>query len=146
MPILMGAMGAMVARVTMVAAVTAVTVLPPLPASTVTIYRDEWGVPHIFAEREEDGFYALGYAMAEDELDYLLRLFLMARGEQAALFGSKFVDSDFLSRLWRHAEESQAGFARMSPELQRNYRGYMAGVERYLAEHPAERPAGMPKL
>src|SRR2546428_10621770 len=115
------------------------------PPGHVTIYRDEWGVPHIFAEREEDGFYALGYAMAEDELDYLLHLFLMARGEEAAVFGVKFVDSDFLSRLWRHAEESQAGLARMSPGLQGEYRAYVGRGERYLGEHPGARPARRPK-
>ena len=27
----------------------------------VTIYRDTWGVPHIYADREADGFYGLGY-------------------------------------------------------------------------------------
>ena len=32
-----------------------------LPAQTrATIYRDTWGVPHIYADREEDGWYALG--------------------------------------------------------------------------------------
>ncbi|MGZ8695123.1 MAG: penicillin acylase family protein, partial [Gaiellaceae bacterium] len=30
--------------------------------------RDEWGMPRIRAEREEDGFFALGYAQAEDRL------------------------------------------------------------------------------
>jgi acyl-homoserine lactone acylase PvdQ len=29
---------------------------------SVTIYRDDWGVPHIYAAREEEGFYGLGYA------------------------------------------------------------------------------------
>jgi acyl-homoserine lactone acylase PvdQ len=38
------------------------------PKHSVTIYRDNWGVPHIYAEREEDGFYGLGYAQAQDRL------------------------------------------------------------------------------
>ena len=36
------------------------------------IIRDEWGVPHIYAAREEDGYYGLGYALAEDRLNTLL--------------------------------------------------------------------------
>src|SRR5262245_8553104 len=69
----------------------------------VTIYRDTWGVPHIYADRESDGFYGLGYAMAEDEADFILRSALIARGEAAAAFGKTEVESDYTSRLWRHA-------------------------------------------
>ena len=34
----------------------------------VTIYRDTWGVPHIFGNKDEDTAYGLGYAHAEDDL------------------------------------------------------------------------------
>jgi len=112
----------------------------------VTVYRDDWGVPHIYADREEDGYYGLGYATAEDELDYALRVILMARGDAAQAFGKELVEQDYTSRLWRHAEESRAGFTRMSPELQRNYRAYVRGLERWMQEHPDKTPSWAPKL
>ena len=31
---------------------------------TVTVYRDDRSVPYVYAGREEDGFYGLGYAQA----------------------------------------------------------------------------------
>ena len=31
---------------------------------TVTIYRDTWGVPHIYAKTPAEGAYGLGYAQA----------------------------------------------------------------------------------
>ena len=34
----------------------------------VTIYRDEWGVPHIYASTEEDAIFAMGYCQAQDRL------------------------------------------------------------------------------
>jgi len=35
------------------------------PASgTAAIYRDEWGMPHIYASEESDGYFSLGYATA----------------------------------------------------------------------------------
>src|SRR5882762_1114279 len=46
---------------------------------TVTVYRDDWGVPHVYASREEDGFYGLGYAQAEDRLEGILRRYLEVR-------------------------------------------------------------------
>jgi len=35
-------------------------------SASVKIVRDAQGVPHIMAETDEDLFYALGYAMAQD--------------------------------------------------------------------------------
>ena len=131
-------------------------VLAALPAATrpiagqspnqVIIYRDDWGVPHLYAEREEAGYFGLGYAMAEDELDYVLRLVLSARGESAAAFGPANVGDDFTARLWRHAAEAKAGFARLSPELQRNYRAWVAGLDRWMTEHRDQVPAWAPRL
>lgn len=115
-------------------------------AGQVTIYRDDYGVPHIYAEREADGYYGLGYAQGEDQLELQLRFFLQARGEEAAVFGKAHLATDYLARLWRHAEEARAGFARLSPELQANYRAYVAGLQRYMRDHPDRVPAWAPRL
>ena len=111
-----------------------------------TIYRDTWGVPHIYADREEDGWYALGYATAHDEMEWILRITLAARGEASAALGKEGLDYDYPSRLWRHAIESKAGLARLSPELRRNYERWVQGFTRYMEEHPDETPAWAPKL
>ena len=34
----------------------------------VKLHRDEHGMAHVYAEREEDGYYGIGYALAEDRL------------------------------------------------------------------------------
>src|SRR5688572_17757026 len=44
--------------------------------ASVEIERDQWGVPHIYAENDHDVDFGLGYAMAQDrlfQLDYLRR-------------------------------------------------------------------------
>ena len=41
----------------------------PLAKGSVTIYRDTWGVPHIYAKTPSEGAYGLGYAQAQDRLD-----------------------------------------------------------------------------
>jgi len=125
---------------------------------SVTIYRDDFGVPHIYAQREQDGFYGLGYAQAEDQLESLLRIHLWARGELAGAGVSRpdagqeapareaLIESDFVQRQWMHVEEARAGFERLSPELQQNYRHYVAGVQQYMDEHPGEVPTWAPRL
>jgi acyl-homoserine lactone acylase PvdQ len=51
--------------------------LLPAPApdgkEEVVIYRDDFGIPHIFATTDEGAAYALGYAQAEDRLEEVLR-------------------------------------------------------------------------
>ncbi len=97
-------------------------------------------MPHIYADTEQDGYYGLGYSQAEDQLEVIVRLYLSGRGKLAAAFGSDFVEPDFAARQWMHVEESRAGFERLSPELQRNYRYYAAGVNRFIDEHRADIP------
>ena len=36
--------------------------------SRVEVYRDKWGVPHLYAENEHDLFFAQGYVHAQDRL------------------------------------------------------------------------------
>jgi len=106
----------------------------------VTIYRDDFGVPHIYADTEENGFFGLGYAEAEDQLELVLRRHLKGRGELAAALGPEFIESDLQARQWMHIEEARTGFERMSPQIQRNYEHYVAGINRYMEEHPDEVP------
>ena len=41
--------------------------IPGLKQS-VEVIRDEWGVPHIYAQNDDDLFFAQGYVMAQDRL------------------------------------------------------------------------------
>ena len=124
----------------------------------VTILRDEWGTPHVYAAREEDGYYGWGYAMAEDRLESVLRRYLAVQGRLAATFGANeralwhgalafpgsMLESDFLHARWRHWEEGKAGYTRLAPQLQRNYQQFVAGIERYMQDHPQAVPSWAP--
>jgi len=64
----------------------------------VTVYRDGWGVPHIYAENEGDLYFVFGYLQAQD------RLFLMdfqrraAEGKLAEVIGERAYESDAFYR------------------------------------------------
>ena len=111
-----------------------------------TILRDDWGVPHIYAAREEDGYYGLGYATAEDRVENLLRRYLGASGRLASVFGADSLEKDFWRLRWMHLEAARNSLRRMSPQLRRNYTSYVDGIARYLADHPAEKPDWAPDL
>src|SRR5580658_8900565 len=65
-----------------------------LKRGQVTIFRDRWGMAHLYAAREEDGFFGLGYATAEDRLDQVMLLYLGVKGELAAAFGPGPIGAD----------------------------------------------------
>jgi Penicillin amidase len=62
---------------------------PPMipPVGQVALHRDIWGMAHLYADREADAYFGLGYATAEDRLQQVLFWYRYARGELAAAFG-----------------------------------------------------------
>jgi Penicillin amidase len=124
----------------------AVLVLGPLrPAGAaegveeVTIYRDTFGIPHIFAASEEGAAYGMGYAQAEDRLEELLKQYRRASGTMAAVFGPDFLQHDYRQRLWQH----QAVYT-FSPEAERRSLFGLDNLRRpaYCARNPG--PAASP--
>jgi penicillin amidase len=64
----------------------------------VSIERDDWGIPHVFAESDEDLFYGFGYATAQDrlfQLDYLRR---RALGRLSQVLGPEGLELDLVAR------------------------------------------------
>ena len=55
------------------------------PQYDVTIYRDTWGVPHIFGQTDRDAAYGLAYAHSEDDFKNIQDALLAARGKLASI-------------------------------------------------------------
>ena len=53
----------------------------------VTVLRDKWGIPHIYAENTEDLFFAQGFVAAQDRLYQIDIWRWIGRGELAEVFG-----------------------------------------------------------
>jgi acyl-homoserine-lactone acylase len=110
------------------------------------IYRDEWGMPHVYADDEADGFFALGYAQAEDRLHGIYRNQLLVEGRLASLLGAEALPVDMLSRCWLQVEAAVAAFERLPRQLQLDYEAFVAGIEAFATEHTERVPAWAPKL
>ena len=110
-------------------------------AEDVTIYRDDFGVPHIFATTEEGTAFGVGYAQAEDRLEELLKQYRRATGTMSEAFGKQYFRDDYRQRLWQHAAIAQAGYEKLSPKVRATSEAYIHGVRQYMKEHPAEVPA-----
>lgn len=45
-----------------------------------------------------------------------------------------------------YAEQAKLGFERFEPQMQKDYRYFIKGIERYMREHPHEVPVWAPPL
>ena len=103
---------------------------------TVEIVRDRWGIPHIFADDENSGFFGLGYVSAEDRILQMDNWRRRASGRLAEVFGEGSIETDRKFRvagMLRHANEA---FEASSDEMKGWLRAYAAGVNAWIAEHP----------
>ena len=118
-----------------------------LQAERVTIYRDQYGVPHIFAETDQGVAFGTGYAQAEDRLEQLLRNYRKAEGTLAeALGGRENFRSDYMQRVFRHAEVSRRGYHELSVRARAIIEAFQEGVRVFMHEHPEQVPDWAPKL
>jgi len=110
-------------------------------ADEATIYRDDFGIPHVFASTLESAAYAVGYAQAEDRLEELLKNYRRAVGTMSEVFGPEHYQSDVIQRMWRHAEISREKYNQVSPKMRATIEAYQEGVKRFMKEHPEQVPA-----
>lgn len=64
----------------------------------VEVLYDDYGIPHIYAQNDEDAYYALGYVHAQDRLFQMEMLRRAAGGRLAEVLGEELVKVDKLFR------------------------------------------------
>ncbi len=118
-----------------VAGLAAATVAP---AATVTIIRDDFGVPHVFGPNLRATWFGVGYASAQDRLwqaDLLRRL---GTGTSAEIFGPSALQGDILARAVLGPPERRAAlFQAASPRTKRIIRAYVDGINAWIEEAKA---------
>ncbi len=115
-------------------------------AEQVTVHRDAWGVPHVFADDPACGAYGLGYAQAEDRLSDIYTAVRTGMGTMAEAFGPKFVEQDYMMRLCRNTQMAQKSWDGLPDHLKRIMTRFTAGINAWVAEHPDDVPEHAVKL
>jgi acyl-homoserine-lactone acylase len=101
------------------------------------VYRDIWGIPHIYAPTVEAGLYAMGWFQAEDRTEQLLRNFLMGMGELATVDGRGAVQTDTVSRMFEHyAIAKRRAADDINPKLMGHLDAFVDGINAFLAANP----------
>jgi len=98
----------------------------------VEIVRDNANVPHIFAPKDEDVFFGLGFAHAQDRLWQMTTMRRTAQGRLSEVFGAATLDVDKLLRRLDIYALSVASMEALDEKTQNALRAYAAGVNARL--------------
>jgi acyl-homoserine-lactone acylase len=109
-------------------------------AENVTIIRDEWGVPHIYAPTDADAVFGLMYAQAEDDFPRIERNFLVSQGRLAEAEGEAALWQDLRMKLFIDPDEMRAMYAQSPQWLRALMDAWADGLNYYLHTHPEASP------
>ena len=106
----------------------------------VSVFRDDYGVPHVVAGSDYDAYFAIGYVHAQDRLWQMELIRRAGQGRLAEVLGEPALKIDKMFRtlgLWRQAEKT----APTIDEATRNaLQAYADGVTNYIENHKGKYP------
>jgi penicillin G amidase len=109
----------------------------------VTILRDTWGIPHIYAQDQHDMFFAQGFAAAQDRL-FQMELWKRAgQGTLAEILGPTFVQRDIGARLLLYRGDMNAEYSSYAPDAKQILEAFTEGINAYIASMTAPGGSGL---
>lgn len=110
-------------------------------ASDVTIYRDNFGVPHIYGKTDADAVFGLLYAQCEDDFKRVELNYVEKLGRLSEISGDKDLYNDLLNRLVIDTAGAIADYKKSPVWLKQILDAYADGINYYLYTHPKVSPA-----
>ena len=103
--------------------------------SAVTVIRDNWGVPHIYAESSHDLFFSEGYVHAQDRLWQMEFNRRVGAGRLSEVLGKGALGNDLFIRAigWRRAAETDVKL--LNKEELDVLQWYADGVNAFIVTH-----------
>ncbi len=101
-------------------------------AAPVEVLRDGWGVPHIYAQGDDDAYFALGYVHAQDRLFQMELSRRVAQGRLSELLGPSTLRTDRLFRTMDFHGVGRRMLARSRPEIRSALAAYARGVNAWV--------------
>lgn len=109
-------------------------------ANSVTIYRDKYGVPHVFGKTDASVVFGLMYAQAEDNFWQLEEDHINKLGRAAEVYGESRLMGDLMSRLFETNRKAQEEYKNLTPAIRSLCDAYAAGLNFYLEQNPQVKP------
>jgi acyl-homoserine-lactone acylase len=115
-------------------------------AQSVTIVRDDWGIPHIYGKTDADVVFGLLYAQAEDDFNRVETNFINSQGRLAEAEGEAEIWRDLRMKLFIHPDSMKKKYTASAPWLQKLMVAWADGLNYYLYKHPEVKPRVITKF
>ena len=109
-------------------------------ARSVTIYRDSYGVPHIYGPTDASCVFGYAYAQAEDNFRQVEDNYIQAIGRAAEVNGEEALAADLLNRTLEITKLSMAEYKNANPRTRELCDAFAAGLNYFLERNPQVKP------
>ena len=107
----------------------------------VEVVRDQWGVPHIYAQNTDDLFFAQGYVMAQDRLWEMEWWRRELEGRQAEVLGPAAFERDRMARMLRYRGPfDDSEWTSYHKDGKKIFTAYANGINAYIRSHADKLP------
>ncbi len=104
------------------------------------IYRDNWGVPHIFASNIRALGFGFGYVQAQDHWESMLLSYRLANGKLSEVLGESEEESDRFSIQVGHRYYGALAYANCDSTTKELCDGFAEGVNSWILENRNKLP------
>jgi len=107
--------------------------------NNITIARDTFGIPHIFAATDSEVAYGLAWAHSEDDFDHIQHIIIAANGRMGEVTGKEGAALDFFVQFIKSKETVDRYYdLDLSADFKKTLQAYTNGLNAYAASHPKE--------
>src|SRR5262245_55153438 len=98
----------------------------------VKVLRDEWGVAHIYAETQDDLFFAQGFVAAQDRLWQMDLWRRTGEGKLSEVLGSSAIGRDRFARLLRYRGDLKTEYESYAPDARQIIEAFVRGINFFI--------------
>ncbi len=98
----------------------------------VRVLRDEWGIAHIYADTQDDLFFAQGFVAAQDRLWQMDLWRRVGEGKLAEVLGPAAIARDRFARLLRYRGDMKAEYESYAPDAKQIIEAFVRGINAYI--------------
>jgi acyl-homoserine lactone acylase PvdQ len=113
---------------------------PAEMAASVTIYRDDYGVPHVYGPTDAACAFGYMYAQAEDNFWQIEDSYIRSLGRASEVYGAKTVADDELVRALEIPRLAQEEYEHLPARTKEILHAGSEGLNYFLARNPQVKP------
>ncbi|NND97507.1 MAG: hypothetical protein HKN47_09295, partial [Pirellulaceae bacterium] len=106
----------------------------------VTIHRDNWGVPHIYAPTDADVAFGMAYCQSEDFFWQIEDSYIRSIGRYSEIAGEAGFGGDLMNRTFEVVSRAQVDWEQLDQKFKDITTAYTDGLNYFLRKHPDVKP------